>query len=31
MSASPFLLVEDVAERYATSRRWVLGADPARA
>jgi hypothetical protein len=24
VSASPFLLVEDVAARYATSRRWVL-------
>ncbi len=23
MSASPFMLVEDVAVRYATSRRWV--------
>jgi hypothetical protein len=24
VSASPFLLVDDVAERYASSRRWVL-------
>lgn len=24
MSASPFMLVEDVCERYSASKRWVL-------